>query len=35
MNLHKLFTMQCALDKYIQSNKQVTEYVFEKKVWRL
>ena len=31
MNLHKLFTMQCALDKYIQSNKQVTGGCFEKK----
>ena len=31
MNLHKLFTMQHALDQYIQSNKQVTEDVFMKK----
>ncbi|SEM54662.1 Dimeric dUTPase, all-alpha-NTP-PPase (MazG) superfamily [Paenisporosarcina quisquiliarum] len=31
MNLHKLFTMQRALDQYIQSNKQVTEDVFVKK----
>ncbi|QUG42312.1 dUTP diphosphatase [Psychrobacillus sp. INOP01] len=31
MNLFKLFTMQQALDQYIQSNKQVTEDVFEKK----
>lgn len=31
MNLHKLFTMQLALDQYIQSNKQVTEDVFAKK----
>lgn len=31
MNLHKLFTMQRALDEYIQSNKQVTEEIFEKK----
>ena len=31
MNLHKLFTMQRALDQYIQTNKQVTENVFIKK----
>lgn len=31
MNLHKLFTMQHALDQYIQANKQVTDDVFEKK----
>lgn len=31
MNLSKLFTMQHALDQYIQSTKQVTEDVFEKK----
>lgn len=31
MNLHKLFTMQSALDQYIQSNKEVTEDVFIKK----
>lgn len=31
MNLHKLFTMQRALDQYIQSNKQVKEDVFIKK----
>ena len=31
MNLQKLFTMQEALDHYIQTNKQVTEDVFTKK----
>lgn len=31
MNLNKLFTMQKALDQYIQSNKQVEEDVFVKK----
>lgn len=31
MNLTKLFTMQRALDEYIQSNKQVDENVFMKK----
>lgn len=31
MNLEKLFTMQEALDKYIQTNKQVDEDVFMKK----
>ena len=31
MNLLKLFTMQRALDQYIQSNKQVKEDVFRKK----
>ena len=31
MNLQKLFTMQEALDHYIQTNKQVTEDVFLKK----
>ncbi|TQR19836.1 dUTP diphosphatase [Psychrobacillus vulpis] len=31
MNLEKLFTMQQALDEYIQSNKQVKEDVFSKK----
>ena len=31
MNLEKLFTMQQALDEYIQSNKQVDEDVFIKK----
>ncbi|MFB5088155.1 dUTP diphosphatase [Psychrobacillus sp. PGGUH221] len=31
MNLDKLFTMQQALDQYIQSNKQVKEDVFAKK----
>ncbi|MFJ7827019.1 dUTP diphosphatase [Psychrobacillus sp. NPDC096623] len=31
MNLHKLFTMQRALDQYIQANMQVTEDVFIKK----
>ena len=31
MNLQKLFTMQRALDQYIQSNKQVTEDVFIRK----
>ncbi|MFF2755153.1 dUTP diphosphatase [Psychrobacillus sp. NPDC058041] len=31
MNLEKLFTMQEALDQYIQSNKQVEEDVFIKK----
>ncbi|WP_419959210.1 dUTP diphosphatase [Psychrobacillus sp. BM2] len=31
MNLHKLFTMQRALDQYIQSNKQITQDVFVKK----
>lgn len=31
MNLQKLFTMQSALDQYIQSNRQVTEDVFIKK----
>ncbi|SER89861.1 dUTP diphosphatase [Psychrobacillus sp. OK032] len=31
MNLEKLFTMQAALDEYIQSNKQVDEDVFMKK----
>ncbi|GGA36681.1 dUTP diphosphatase [Psychrobacillus lasiicapitis] len=31
MNLQKLFTMQTALDEYIQSNKQVNEDIFMKK----
>ena len=31
MDLQKLFTMQEALDHYIQTNKQVTEDVFTKK----
>lgn len=31
MNLEKLFTMQKALDQFIQSNKQVVEDVFIKK----